>query len=577
MATVNKDFRVKHGLVVEGTTGTINGEDIITTGFTTDSLSEGTTNQYYTESRAKTDAAELLTGASLTNITITGDGNGLTITAENGVADSDTDDLVEGITNLYYTDERVETLIKSAINGGTQTNITVTYDTVNNQLNFVAENGVADSTTDDLAEGSVNLYFTDQRAIDAVGGSAVSTNTPNTVVKRDGNGDFAAGTITADLTGDVTGTVSSIANHDTDDLAEGATNVYYTDARARGAISAGNGITYSSSTGEVAVDTNVIADRNYVDSVAAGLTWKGAVNLLANSNIALTGDTATLVIDGHSALDSSKNGYRILAKNQTTATENGIYEYTDNGTTYTLIRTDDADTVGELIGVSVFVLEGSTYANTGWVQSDHYMNSFDDQDWVQFSGSGTYTAGTGINIDGNIIAVDANTDEIVEGTTNLYFTNQRAIDAVVNGAVDTDDIEEGSTNLYFTDARAVTALEAVTPNFVSVDVNDVARQVAATTTIESAAFQETVYSFAKSAYRSAKFLVKVASGSHTEISEVLLTLDTSDNVAITEYAVVGTNGSLGTITAVAGASNVDLIVDAVNDNSTVTVFGTLLV
>lgn len=577
MATVNKDFRVKHGLVVEGTTGTINGEDIITTGFTTDSLSEGTTNQYYTESRAKTDAAELLTGASLTNITITGDGNGLTITAENGVADSTTDDLAEGLNNLYFTDTRVKSVIDAAITNGTQTNIVVTYDDATNTLSFVSENGVADSTTDDLVEGTTNLYFTDQRAIDAVGGSAVSTNTPNTVVKRDGNGDFAAGTITADLTGDVTGTVSSIANHDTDDLAEGATNVYYTDARARGAISAGNGITYSSSTGEVAVDTNVIADRNYVDSVAAGLTWKGAVNLLANSNIALTGDTATLVIDGHSALNSSKNGYRILVKNQTTATENGIYEYTDNGTTYTLIRTDDADTVGELIGVSVFVLEGSTYANTGWVQSDHYMNSFDDQDWVQFSGSGTYTAGTGINIDGNIIAVDANTDEIVEGTTNLYFTNQRAIDAVVNGAVDTDDIEEGSTNLYFTDARAVTALEAVTPNFVSVDVNDVARQVAATTTIESAAFQETVYSFAKSAYRSAKFLVKVASGSHTEISEVLLTLDTSDNVAITEYAVVGTNGSLGTITAVAGASNVDLIVDAVNDNSTVTVFGTLLV
>lgn len=578
MATVNKDFRVKHGLVVEGTTGTINGEDIITTGFTTDSLSEGTTNQYYTESRAKTDAAELLTGASLTNITITGDGNGLTITAENGVADSDTDDLVEGITNLYYTDERVETLIKSAINGGTQTNITVTYDTVNNQLNFVAENGVADSTTDDLAEGSVNLYFTDQRAIDAVGGSAVSTNTPNTVVKRDANGDFAAGTITADLTGDVTGTVSSIANHDTDDLAEGATNVYYTDARARGAISAGNGIIYSSSTGEVAVDTDVIADRNYVDSVAAGLTWKQSAHLLAASNIALTGSTNTLVIDGHAALTSTHgDGYRLLLIGQTDLSQNGIYDYSDDGTNYTLTRSDDADAVNELVGASIFIMEGDTYANTGWVQSDHYLSGFADQDWVQFSGAGTYTGGTGININGNIISVDANTDEIVEGTTNLYFTDARAVSAVVNGAVDTDDIEEGSTNLYFTDARAVTALEAVTPNFVAVDVNDVARQVAATTTIESAAFEETVYSFAKSAYRSAKFLVKVTSGSHTEISEVLLTLDTSDNVAITEYAVVGTNGSLGTITAVAGASNVDLIVDAVNDNSTVTVFGTLLV
>ena len=578
MATVNKDFRVKHGLVVEGTTGTINGEDIITTGFDTDSLSEGTTNQYFTDGRAKDSAAALLTNATLTNLTITGTGSGgLTITAENGVADSDTDDLTEGITNLYYTDTRVKSVIDAAITNGTQTNITVTYDDATNTLSFTAENGVADSTTDDLAEGVTNLYFTDQRAIDAVGGSAVSTNTPNTVVKRDGNGDFSAGTITADLVGDVTGTVSDISNHDTDDLAEGTTNVYYTDTRARGALSAGNGITYTSATGEIAVDTAVIADRAYVDSVAAGLTWKGAVNLLAGTNIDLTGNTGTLVIDGHGALDQTKTGYRILAKNQTTASENGIYEYTDNGTTYTLTRSDDADTVGELIGVSVFVLEGSVYANTGWVQSDHYMTTFADQDWVQFSGSGTYTSGTGINIDGNIISVDANTDEIVEGTTNLYFTDARAVSAVVGGAVDTDDIEEGSTNLYFTDARAVTALEAVTPNFVSVDVNDVVRQVAATTLIELAATAESVYSFAKATYRSAKFLVKVSHGSHTEVSEVLLTLDTSDNVAITEYAVVGTNGSLGTVTAIAGASNVDLIVDAANDNSTVSVFGTLFV
>jgi hypothetical protein len=63
-------------------------------------------NLYFTDSRAKTSAAELLTGATLSNITITGSGSGLTITAENGVADSDTDDLAEGSTNLYFQDSR---------------------------------------------------------------------------------------------------------------------------------------------------------------------------------------------------------------------------------------------------------------------------------------------------------------------------------------------------------------------------------------------------------------------------------------------------------------------------------------
>jgi hypothetical protein len=62
---------------------------------------------------------------------------------------------------------------------------------------------------------------------------------------------------------------------------------------------------------------------------------------------------------------------------------------------------------------------------------------------------------------------------------------------------------------------------------------------------------------------------------HNEISEILLTLDSSDNVAITEYAIVGTNGSRGTITATIAGSNVLVTVNPTS-NSTVKVTGTLL-
>ena len=51
-----------------------------------------------------------MTGATLSNITITGNGSGLTITAENGVADSTTTNLAEG-TNLYFTDARARTAV----------------------------------------------------------------------------------------------------------------------------------------------------------------------------------------------------------------------------------------------------------------------------------------------------------------------------------------------------------------------------------------------------------------------------------------------------------------------------------
>jgi hypothetical protein len=89
---------------------------------TTDDIPEETlapVNRYFTDARAKTAAADLLTSASLTNITITGDGNGITITAENGVAGSTTSDLAEG-TNLYFTDARaVEALYVADIRPAT--------------------------------------------------------------------------------------------------------------------------------------------------------------------------------------------------------------------------------------------------------------------------------------------------------------------------------------------------------------------------------------------------------------------------------------------------------------------------
>lgn len=150
------------------------------------------------------------------------------------------------------------------------------------------------------------------------------------------------------------------------------------------------------------------ANKAYVDNAVTGLSFKEAVNLLATTNVALTGSTSTLVIDGHAALDVTDNNlYRLLLTAQTTGSQNGIYIYTDNGTSYTLVRSADADTYQELDGASVFVKEGTTYANTGWVQSNHYLTDFSGQSWIQFSGAGAYTAGNGLTQSGTIFNVGA--------------------------------------------------------------------------------------------------------------------------------------------------------------------------
>lgn len=168
------------------------------------------------------------------------------------------------------------------------------------------------------------------------------------------------------------------------------------------------------------------ATKNYVDNAVSGLDWKTAVNLLADSNVSLTGSTSTLVIDGHAALDvTDNNAYRILLTGQTTSSENGIYTYTDNGTSYTLVRSTDADSYDELVTASVWVLEGVTYASTGWTQSNHYITNFSNQNWVQFSGAGAYLAGAGLGQSGTEFFVKVATSggiEIVSDELQLKST-----------------------------------------------------------------------------------------------------------------------------------------------------------
>ena len=162
-------------------------------------------------------------------------------------------------------------------------------------------------------------------------------------------------------------------------------------------------------------DDQDAATKYYVDQAVQGLTWKTPVNLIATSNVAMSGSSGTLVIDGDT-LTSGESGYRLLLTAQTTDTENGIWVYTDNGSTYSMARATDANPYTELIGATVFVLEGTTEQGTSWSQQNHYLTSFADQDWVQIAGVGLYTAGNGINITSMTISADAGTGITVDGS-----------------------------------------------------------------------------------------------------------------------------------------------------------------
>ena len=127
-----------------------------------------------------------------------------------------------------------------------------------------------------------------------------------------------------------------------------------------------------------------------------------------------------------------------------------------------------------------------------------------------------------------------------------------------------------------TAAAANTAQQNGTTAFTAVNVNDLVLQKAAQAVLSSIATGSSVMSWAKSSYPTAKLWVKFATATHSQISEILLTTDSSNNIAITDFAETGTNGSLGTISASYVSGNIGVEVSTVYANTTVTVVATLI-
>ena len=111
-----------------------------------------------------------------------------------GANQVDTDVVTEGSTNLYHTSERVDDRVNALLTAGS--NITLTYDDAANTLTIAGvEDNLSNNDTDDLSEGSTNLYFTNARAdARAIASVLVNTHSGNTVLGSDANFTISAGT-----------------------------------------------------------------------------------------------------------------------------------------------------------------------------------------------------------------------------------------------------------------------------------------------------------------------------------------------------------------------------------------------
>ena len=148
-----------------------------------------------------------------------------------------------------------------------------------------------------------------------------------------------------------------------------------------------------------------LVSKEYVDAVKVGLDFKDSVRVASTATVTVSGPGAA--IDG---ITLSSND-RVLLKNQSTASENGIYVF--NGAASALTRATDADSSAEVTaGLFTFVEEGTVNADSGFVLTTDGTITVGSTAlaFAQFSGAGQIVAGDGMTKSGN--QLDVNDDNI---------------------------------------------------------------------------------------------------------------------------------------------------------------------
>ncbi len=482
----------------------------------TDDISEGATNLYYTDARVQTkidtinypvDSVNGQTDTVVLDTTDISEGSNLYYTSQRvddriGVLvdypvdsiNSRTGDVVltsteiaEG-SNLYYTNQRVDDRINTLVNypvttvqnrtgdvvisktdvglslvdntsdqnkpisGDTQDAINLKEDKLGNP---VVDNYVLSSLTDgtrvwvEAATGSVDSVNTQTGAVVLDSGDiAENGNLYYTDARVDAK--IASIDYPVDSVNGITGTVILNSSH----IAEGS-NLYYTEARTDARVQSGiSGIDYpvdsvNGLTDAVVLDTGDIAENGnlYYTDVRADIRIQEAID---DTTISAT------------TLYSSTKIENLISGSQT-------YIGTWDADSNTPLLTDGSGTAGDYYAVSV---AGSINLGSG-------LLDFSIGDKVIYSTGNTWER---IANNDAVLSINSKTgdvvlgsDDISEGSTNLYYTDARVDSKIagidypvdsVNGltdtvVLDTDDISEGSTNLYYTDARVDAKLATV--------------------------------------------------------------------------------------------------------------------
>ncbi len=148
--------------------------------------------------------------------------------------------------------------------------------------------------------------------------------------------------------------------------------------------------------------------KAYADSLSQGVHWKDSAIAASVANVDIS--SAPAAIDGVTLVSGSS---RVVLKDQSTGSQNGIYLF--NGTGSAMTRTEDANTAAELEGAAVFVRQGSTHADQGFIVTTDGINLGVTAIVIsQFTGLASITAGNGLIKNGSTLNVSVTANSGLE-------------------------------------------------------------------------------------------------------------------------------------------------------------------
>jgi trimeric autotransporter adhesin len=394
---------------------------------TTNTASQTLTNKSIS---GATNTLSAIPNASLDNSAITINGSPVSLGGSITVTATATNALTigAGLSGTSYNGSAPVTIAIDSTVATLTGSQTLTNKSISGSSNTLTSIGNSSLTNSSVTYNGVAVALGASGTITAVNPNSLTIGTGLTGSSYDGSGavTVAIDSTVATLTGNqtltnksISGSTNTLSNIANSSLTNSSVTVGTT------AISLGSSSLTLGGLTSVAVTQDPtsaleLATKQYVDAVAEGLHVHASCAAATTGTLAsITGGTVTYnngtsgvgatltlsvaltTLDNYTLL----NGDRVLVKNEATQANNGIYTWATGGTVLT--RATDFDTAAEMAsGDFTFITNGTLYGSTGWVQIDPVtVVGTSPVTWIQFSGSGAYTAGTGLTLSGTQFSI----------------------------------------------------------------------------------------------------------------------------------------------------------------------------